>query len=200
MRYELYCVDTETTGTDPTVHSPIEISIYRLSTNEQATWCLQPLDMAHISADALRVNGAKLEDLQGFTKEGRDKYQSPSKVLVEIENWLMNDACTSMDRLLLGQNISFDKEMMLRLWERVGSAGTFPFNHKYGLDTMGMELVLDLARGEEAEGYSLRNLTKKYAVKNDKAHSAASDVLATVEVFRKQLAFLQSVMPAKSDE
>lgn len=194
MAYELYCIDTETTGTDEMIHSPIEISIYRLSTDAQSTWWLKPLDIPSISPDALRVNGHKLEDLKGQTPEGRERYQDPAKILVEVENWLMEDGCTSMDRLILGQNATFDRGMLQRLWERCGSAGTFPFNHKYVLDTMGTELMLDLAQGQQAQGYSLRNLTKKYGVRNEKAHTASEDVKATVAVFRKQLDFLRSAL------
>jgi DNA polymerase III epsilon subunit-like protein len=194
MKYELYMCDTETTGLDPIQNDPIEISIYRLSTNEQKTWYLKPINMNTISADALRVNGHKIEDLKGQTKEGREKYQAPSKVLVEIENWLMEDGFPSDQKLLVGQNVPFDKAMLESLWTKCGTIGTFPFSRKYSLDTMGIELFLSLVTGEENEGYSLRNLAKKYGIKNDKAHSSESDTRTTVGVFRKQISALQSLL------
>jgi len=194
MKYELYVCDCETTGLLAPVHSPVEISIYRLSTDEQRTWFLRPLNFAAISTDALRVNGLKIEDLKGLAKEGREKYRDPSQVLVEIENWIMNDGCPSDLRMLVGQNVPFDKGMLEALWEKCGTLETFPFSRKYSLDTMGIELFLDLVREQESEGYSLRNLVKKYALKNEKAHSAEADTKVTMQVFRKQISTFQSLL------
>lgn len=187
MSYELYVLDTETTGLDAIKNDPIEISIYRLSDDTQKTWCLKPINFEEISVDALRVNGHLLEDLKGLTKEGRERYLTPTKVLVEIENWLMEDGFRSEDRLMVGQNIGFDKEMLIQLWKKCNSSGTFPFSKKYSLDTMGIEFFMDYCKDVKAEGYSLRNLVKKYGVTNSKAHSAAADTKATMEVFRKQV-------------
>lgn len=187
MSYELYVLDTETTGLDAIKNDPIEISIYRLSDDTQKTWCLRPINFEEISVDALRVNGHVLEDLKGLTKEGRERYLAPAKVLVEIENWLMEDGFRSEDRLMVGQNIGFDKDMLIQLWKKCDSSGTFPFSKKYSLDTMGIEFFMNYCKDVKAEGYSLRNLVKKYGITNSKAHSAAADTKATMEVFRKQV-------------
>lgn len=195
LDFELYVVDCETTGLDSIKNDPIEISIYRLSDDVQKTWNLKPINFNDISTDALRVNGHKIEDLKGFTKEGRERYQEAAKVLIEIENFLMEDGARSDERLLVGQNISFDKDMLIRLWDKCNSSGTFPFSKKYNLDTMQIELFLNLCRGVTAEGgYSLKNLTKKYGVINSKAHSAAADTLATKEVFVKQVEYFTKIV------
>jgi DNA polymerase III epsilon subunit-like protein len=194
MKYELYVCDTETTGIDPLKNEPIEISLYRLKTDEQKTWQLKPLNFDTIQADALRVNGHLLEDLKGLTKEGRERYETPNKVLVDIENWLMEDGERSENRVLVGQNITFDRAMLLHLWNKCNSPGTFPFSPKYGMDTMQVELFLNLCSDKEADGYSLKNLTKKYGVHNSKAHSAEADTKATVEVFRKQIEFFRKAL------
>ena len=198
MSFELYLIDTETTGLDPVKNEPVEISIYRLSTDEQKTWWLKPINFADISDEALRVNGYDKRDLLGATKEGSEKFILASKVLVEIENWLMEDCVTSNDRVLVGQNINFDKDMLMHLWNKCDSSGTFPFNKKYALDTMQIELMMNYALGQtdNVKGYSLHALTKKYGVVNSKAHSAEADVKATVAVFRKQLDFLRNKLTA----
>jgi DNA polymerase III epsilon subunit-like protein len=187
MTFELYVVDCETTGLNFSTNDPIEISIYRLSTDAQKTWWLKPLNFDTISTDALRVNGHKIEDLKGQTKEGREKYGIPAKIIVDIENWLLEDGVSSDDRILVGHNISFDKNMLLSLWNKCNSPGTFPFNEKYSLDTMSIEFFNNYCRNEVSLGYSLSVLTKKYGIKNEKAHSAADDVRATVALFRKQV-------------
>lgn len=186
MNYEIYFIDTETTGLDYTVNEPVEISIFRLSNSTQKTWHLKPINFNHISSDALRVNGLKLEDLKCETKEGREKYKDPAKVLVEIENWLSEDFMTSKDRIIAGQNSIFDRLMLESLWKKCNSSDTFPLNKKYIIDTMQIEFFMDYCKGEMAEGYSLYALTKKYGIKNEKAHSAAEDTRATVGVFQKQ--------------
>lgn len=198
MKFELYGCDCETVGLDPQIHSPIEISIYRLSNDEQKTWCLKPLNFETIQADALRVNGVKIEDLRGQTAEGRERYQDPNKVLIEIENYLAEDGMRSEERLLLGHNANFDRNMLIELWKKCGSAGTFPFNSKYVLDTMTCELLINFAKGTEAEGYSLKNLVKLYGVVNTKAHSAAADTKATVDVFRRQIDMVKKAFSKSS--
>lgn len=187
QKFELYVVDTETTGLSATQNDPVEVSIYRLSNDEQKTWFVKPLNFEHISEDALRVNKHKLEDLKGITKFGQEHYKDPKKVIVEIENWLVNDMVSSGERLIVGHNSPFDKAMLFEWWRKCGSPDTFPFNEKYSLDTMQNELMLNLCSDKIAEGYSLFALTKKYGIKNDHAHAAASDVRATVAVFRRQL-------------
>jgi DNA polymerase III epsilon subunit-like protein len=190
MNYELYVLDTETTGISAVDHSPVEISIHRLATSEQKTWHLKPINMDTIQAAALRVNGLKMEDLKGLTKEGRELYREPAKVLVEIENWIMEDGSRSEDRFIVGHNAYFDLQMLIHLWDKCNSPGTFPWNPRRCLDTMGLEFAIDLCRGKFAQGYALANLTKKYGVINSKAHSAAADVAATVAVFKAQVGLL----------
>lgn len=192
--YEIFGLDTETTGLSPFYHSPVEISIYRLSNNTQKTWHLKPVSLNTIEPEALRVNGLKIEDLRGDTKEGHEKYRDPAKVLVEIESWLAEDFLASNDRIIAAQNAAFDKGMLESLWEKCGTKETFPFNRKYTMDTAMVEFYLDWCKGQFAEGYSLHALTKKYGVKNLNAHSAEADTKATVEVLKKQIEYFRTAL------
>lgn len=185
-KFELYIVDTETTGLS-VEQDIIELSIYRLSNDNQKTWRLKPLNSDDISADALRVNGHKLEDILGKTKEGKERYIEADKVLVEIEQWLAEDFVSSEERVLVGQNINFDKTMLEALWTKCNSIETYPFNKRYMLDTMQIEIFMDYCKKESSEGYSLFGLCKKYGVKNDKAHSASADTRACRDIFVKQV-------------
>lgn len=194
MSYELYVVDTETTGLDILKNSPIEISIYRLSNDDQRTWFLRPVDLENISIDALRVNGHKLEDLRGQTKYGKEIYKEPNKVLIEIENWLSEDNLSSSERILVAHNAGFDKAMLEYLWEKCNSSGTYPFNNKYMIDTMALEFSMNWAKNNVDTGYSLGILTKKYGIKNERAHSAEFDTKATAQLFRKQLDILKNAL------
>lgn len=195
-QYVFYICDIETTGLDAQAHDTIELSLLRLgddSDNAQKTWCFKPLSPDTIDLAALRINGHLLPDLLHQTKEGRERYLEPNKVLVEIENWLASDDMPAEKRFLVGQNISFDKVRLENLWSKCGCKESFPFGRRV-LDSMVIELAIDYARGEFAEGYSLKNIAKKYGVVNSKAHTAAADVMATKQVFEKQIDFLKGLL------
>lgn len=186
MNYVIYVADVETTGLDDHLNDIIELSLYRLTDDVQKTWCIKPINPDNIDPDSLRINGHKMEDLLHKTKEGRDRYLDPNKVIIEAENWIMEDGVPNTQRILAGQNVSFDKGFLEQHWIKCQSKDSFPFGRRM-LDTMMIEFFLDLCQGSMAEGYSLKNLTKKYGVKNEKAHSAAADTKATKEVLMKQV-------------
>jgi DNA polymerase III epsilon subunit-like protein len=192
-KYELYCLDTESTGLDPIKNDIIELSIYRLSTDEQKTWLIKPTNISNIDVGALRVNKHKLEDITHQTKYGKDTYADANKVIVEVENWLSEDNLPSENRVMLAQNTRFDYNMLEQLWTKCNSIDSFPFGRRY-LDTMQIEFFFDVCMGQFAEGYSLANIIKKYGISNIKAHTAASDTLATKQVFEKQIEFMRKLL------
>lgn len=196
MEYVIYMSDTETTGLDSRKNDIIELSFYRLNDNVQKTWFIKPLNMETIDLGALRVNGHKLEDLRLETKYGRDTYSDPSKTIIEIENWIAEDGVPTENRILCGHNVHFDKTMLEQLWIKCESEDSYPLSKRRTLDTMQIEFFLDWCQGSMAMGYSLANLTKKYGVKNEKAHSAAADTKATKEVFEKQVEFFKKILNA----
>lgn len=194
MNYVFYVADVETTGLDSRLNDVIELSLYRMGTESegaQRTWVLRPFNFETITADALRINGHKLEEIK--------RYPEASKVIVEVENWLAEDGVPATQRCLVGQNISFDRDMFEQLWIKCSSKDSFPFGRRY-LDTMIIELFMDHCHSQltgtnkMSEGYSLANLVKKYGVKNDKAHTAEADVKATKEVFEKQVIFFSQML------
>ena len=195
--YSFYFCDTETTGLDFNLHSPIEISLIRITPDEeQKLWKLKPINFESIDTSALRVNGHKLEDLKGQTRFGVENYHDPYKTIIDIENWVAQDNCPSEYRCLIGQNITFDINMLQQLWAKCNSKDSYPFGRRY-LDTMIIELFMDYCKGQFAAGYSLNNLVKKYNVKNDKAHSALADTKATKDVFIKQVDFFKKILESQ---
>lgn len=185
MNYKIYACDTETTGL--TIENDIiEISIKNIQSNQIKTWYIKPFNINKIDLGALKINGHKYEDITHQTQIGKLTYLEPSKVIVDIENWLAEDGLSSEDRILLGHNIAFDKKMMEMLWLKNNSFETFPFGRKI-LDTMQIQFFMDLCNNSVQNSYSLNALNKKYGIKNEKAHSAESDTIATAELFKKQL-------------
>lgn len=190
-KYVFYGVDSETTGLLQQ-HDIIELSIYRMSDDVQKTWTLKPFNVNDIDPGALRVNGHKIEDLTHQTKFGKDTYRDAKQVIIEIENFIAEDGVPATNRCLIGQNVGFDKSMMEQLWLRCEASDSFPFGRRF-LDTMVIELFYDFCKDDYAEGYSLKNLSKKYGVTNSKAHSAESDIKCTVDIFRKQSALFRKI-------
>lgn len=186
-KYELYLLDTETTGLCSYKNDVIELSILRYSDGAQKTWHLQPTSFEHVDAGALRVNGHKLEDLKHQTAEGKELYKPAKDVIVDVENWILEDNLPNENRVMVAHNVVFDKNMLEQLWSKCESRDTFPFGRRT-IDTSSLEFFMDLAGGGEmAPGYSLANLNKKYKIVNSKAHTAEADTKALYEVFKKQL-------------
>lgn len=187
LPFVIYILDTETSGLDQNKNSIIELSIFRLNDNVHRTWCLKPHPKDDITADALRINHHKLEDLTWQTAFGRETYREPSKVLPEIENLFLEDGDSPDRRVLVGQNVGFDLLFIKELWSRENSLDTFPFGDRPKIiDTLQLALFLDIVKNEKNQYYNLGNLIKKYGIKNSKTHSASSDTLATKELFLAQ--------------
>ena len=128
--YELYVLDCETTGLDYTKHTPIEISIIRLKDNVQKTWNIKALFPQTIELDALKVNGHLLEDITHKTVAGREKYILPENSVIEIENWLNEDDNNAENRILIGQNVQFDYNMLSYFWRHLDCFDSFPFSYR----------------------------------------------------------------------
>lgn len=185
MDYKIYVCDTETTGLSPE-NDIIELSLKDYNSDRIKTWLIKPLNINKIDLGALKVNGHKYEDITHQTLIGKSKYLDPKSVIIDIENWLSEDMCSSEDRIMLGHNVLFDRKMMEILWNKCESFETFPFGRKM-LDTMQIQFFMDFCFNQIQDSYSLNALNKKYGIKNDKAHTAESDTLATAELFKKQL-------------
>jgi DNA polymerase III epsilon subunit-like protein len=196
MNYVFYGVDCESSGLDCYKNDIIELSLIRMSDDPskdiQKTWFVKPINIENIELGALRVNGHKLEDLKLETKYGRDTYKDANSVIIEIENFLSEDGFPAENRFLVGQNVSFDKSMMEQMWKKCNAFDSFPFGRRT-LDTMIIELFMDYSKNTFAEGYSLKNISKKYGVVNTKAHSAEADIKCTVDIVRKQAEYFKSL-------
>src|SRR2546428_220692 len=120
--FQIYVADTETTGLDSIKNDIIELSIYHINQERQKTWFLRAVHPETAQPDALRINGHKLEDISHKTAEGKEKYKEPKDVIIDIENWMMEDGASPDEKILCGQNITFDENFLQRLWKDNGSS------------------------------------------------------------------------------
>ena len=110
--YILYVADVQSTGLSSVDCDIIELSLCRMTDKVQKTWFLKAINEKAIEEAALKINGHKLEDITHKTQIGKEKYKDPTSAIIEIENFLMEDGLSADNRYLVGQNISFDKEMI----------------------------------------------------------------------------------------
>lgn len=182
----VYVCDTETTGLDPNKNDVIEVSFWRLSDDQQKTWCIKPLSPENIEDSALKINGHKKEDILLKTAFGRETYHEPSDAVSEIEMWVMDDGTAVEDRIFVGQNPKFDWDFLLNLWKKVDAKESFPFS-RFILDTIQLARLIDFCTGKTRERYNLSALVKDFGVTRHKAHRAADDVKMTKELFEKMI-------------
>ena len=202
MSYILYVVDTETTGLDPDKNEVIEVSMCRFyldsdDKSEIKTWLLQATNPQTVEEAALKVSGHKREDILHLSKFGRDNYKPPVSALPEIENWVAEDDLSVEDRVMVGQNVIFDFNMLSSLWGRNNNLDTFPFktgHNKLLMDTKNIALFIDICSGKKRDRYNLGSLVSSFNVKKRKAHRAEEDVLMTKDLLMAQVGPLKSLI------
>lgn len=193
MSYVVYICDVETTGTENEIHDIIEASFWRSSDDTQKTWFIKPLNIEAIEEKALSINGHKREEITHQVKAGRDKYMLPSDVIIEMENWILEDDMSVEDRVFIGQNASFDFNFLKKFWEKQESDDTFPFG-SFVIDTILLTRLIDLATGKKRKYYNLGKLVKAFGITKGKAHRASEDVKMTKDLFYKQFMPLIDIM------
>jgi len=200
--YVIYVVDTETTGLSSEENEVIELSMSRLVpqddlsfVEEQKSWLLKAVNPRTISDEALAVNGHKREDILHLTKYGKENYMLPPAAIDQIEEWMLTDNVSSMDRIFAGQNPTFDIDMLKALWKRNGRTDEeFPFAVERGnrvIDTKMIVTLFDMCTGKRRKYYGLGRLVKACGVKKDKAHRADADVRMTRDLLLKLVGIIQ---------
>jgi DNA polymerase III epsilon subunit-like protein len=202
MSYIIYVVDTETTGLDPKLNEVVELSMCRFfldkpEEDETRTWLLKATNPETVEDAALKISGHKREDVLHLSKFGRENYLEPSSLLPEIENWISDDDASVTDRIMAGQNVSFDYDMLEELWKRNNNIDTFPFPtgpNKNLIDTKNIALLIDVCIGKKRDRYNLGSLVKSFGVKKRKAHRAEEDALMTKDLILAQLSPLRQLI------
>lgn len=184
LKFGIYVLDTETTGLSEE-HDIIELSMYRLNDDSQKTWLIKPFRTDNIEERAMQVNGHDIKKL--------NTYQEPNEVIIDIENWMCDDMFSNNDRILCAHNANFDLRKMQAMWQKANMMNMFPFGDRPKvIDTLQMQLLLDILNNEVSEYYNLGSLIKKHGIKNEKAHRADADTRMCKDLFVKLLDIFKS--------
>jgi DNA polymerase-3 subunit epsilon len=167
-------IDTETTGTDESVHEIVELAVVSVSidlSDARSVCCLGRARPAHpetASPEALRING--------YTPEGW-KDAPPLAVLLE------RAAPALEGTMLAGHNVQFDIRFLRAAYK--AAQLEFPKVDYRHLDTMSLAFPL-MAEGQ-TDSLSLDTLCKKLGIKRPDPHRALDDAWTSYEVARRML-------------
>lgn len=179
-KHRLAFIDLETTGLLPSKHEIIEIGAIiadqtldangkiKLEVVEEFEVKVKPTHIENADPEGLAINGYKEEDWNEA---------------IVLKTALEILAQKVIGATMVGHNVSFDYAFLENAFESEGIKNTM---HYRKLDTISIAFAM-LYTERDVEKLSLRALCEYFNVENIKAHSALSDVRATMEVYKKLL-------------
>lgn len=159
-------IDIETTGLSPEYNDIIEIAGIKYNGEQivdNFSSLIQPPKQDGIYVDSY------IESLTGITNSMLATAPSASDILPKFYEFLG-------DSILVGHNVNFDINFLYDNFERID--GRFLRNNY--IDTMRISRKLH----PEDNHHKLRDLVKKYNIKQNEAHRAYSDCITTTSIFR----------------
>jgi len=174
-------LDTETTGLDPVVNDPIQISgivvigAGKTAKVQEFDFRVQPRNRDAISQEALAVNGITLEDLYTF--------DPPKEVHIHIKSLFKRyvDPYNRNDKFMLcGQNVKFDDGFMREFFKKNGDDYWYSWVHYAPVDVATMAILLEFKHKKKMfHDYKLETMCKVMGVEIGKAHDSLYDIRAT---------------------
>ena len=127
-------VDVETSGLDPKENSIISIgAINFINTSQRFYEECNVFDGATVNIDSLKINGFSKDDI--IDNKNR---KSLREIIVEFSSWIKNQ---NTEKIIAGQNPSFDRDFLIRSFER--NQMNFPFTFRtVDLNTLCINYVI----------------------------------------------------------
>ena len=174
----LFAFDTETTGLvpgkDEIISFAYEILAFDLSVISKGCIYAHPSSPAVMSPQAQAING--------YTWE---KWEARGAISQKVLSWRITEvwAAAKLSKTCpLGHNVAFDLNMLTGL---VGKDLIDKYLGYHKEDTVAIARFLDRVRGVQNSSYKLTSCCERFGVTLTDAHDAASDIAATVELYRK---------------
>lgn len=169
-------IDVETSGLNPDIHEIIEIGCLIVTQNEAGNYVIEKEVELKVQMTrpelaepaALRVNG----------------YDAAAWMFA----YTMPQALEALnketkDTVFVAHNVAFDWSFVDKAYRDAGMEHGF---HYHKIDTLSIAFAK--LRGTDAKHLSLRALCERFAITNERAHTALADCRATFEVFKKLMA------------
>lgn len=138
---------------------------------------IQPFDYDNISAEALEVNGLKLEDIKKF-----DEPKVAHKKLVKFLSEFVNRYNKNDKLIPAGYNVMFDVNFLFEFFKKCNDpyCGAFIDYHK--LDVASLVLFFKIQGLFDFHGFKLKNVADDLNIPLN-AHDAKNDIIATRNVY-----------------
>jgi DNA polymerase III epsilon subunit-like protein len=185
-------IDVETTGSDPSIHEIVQISIVPLTVHLEVPRVseplhfystLSPLHPETADKDAMRVNGLSLDELLKWAPV-------PSVVLRGIVDWWETLPMGHGRRLTpLAHNWAYERSFLVPFF---GPKLFDQLFHPFGRCTMQMAMMINdksvvMGYDRPFRMIGLEAMCNHFGIKNQQAHNAYHDAVATAELYRNIL-------------
>jgi DNA polymerase III epsilon subunit family exonuclease len=169
-KHNLAFIDIETTGLNVLDHEIIEIGCVlttpKLKVIEEFELKIKPKNIYTADKTSLKITHYNEEDW----KNGLDIAEAMEILLGKTKECIM-----------VGQNVSFDVTFLEYNFSRLGLSNMM---HYHKLDTISIAWA-KFNKEKDFEHFSLREMCKRFKIKNDNPHSALSDARATYKLYKK---------------
>jgi DNA polymerase-3 subunit epsilon len=185
-------LDLETTGTNPNIHGIVQIAA-KYYENDVPVKTLNvkvtPSSEVVTSLGALRVNKTLYSNLSSLT----DYRITESDAVLQFADFLLS---IGKDKIfVMGHNVNFDMNFITALFNKykIELESTFAYRLK---DTATIGMFLMDAGLINVPKFSLENLALALGIQVDKTktHDGMYDVELTVQIYRKQIELLRSLV------
>lgn len=179
-KHNLAFTDLETTGLDAHRHEIIEIGCI-VARQIQGLGIGGGSKTEIVNEFAIKIKPERIETADPEALKITHYNKEDWRNAVSLEEAMKFYAEKTRDAALIGQNVSFDWVFLDEAFRKTGVKNEM---HYHRLDVMSMAFA-KLYDDPKAQKFSLRALCDYFGVKNEKAHSAMSDIRATFEIYKK---------------
>lgn len=169
-KHNLAFIDIETTGINVLEHEIIQVGCVltdnNLNIKEEFEIKIKPQKIENADPIALKVNHYQEENWQDAYSE-----KEAMKILAK----------KLKDCIMVGQNVAFDAGFLEYVFAKNDLTNTM---HYHKLDTISIAWA-KLHGEPDMDHFSLREMCKRFDIKNENPHNALSDARATYELYKK---------------
>lgn len=182
MDTKIFAFDVETTGTNPQLHSIIELAgilIINGKAVDRITFECKPMTGKMISPEALSVQKLTYERMM----ERQDAITAYSSIYSFFSKY-----CNKYDKsdkiIPLGYNVRFDLEMLDAFFRGTGNKyGVSSFLSWYYIDVFALFNEYALRNEIKLENHRLETVAKHFGIEFE-AHNAEEDIRTTLKIYK----------------